>query len=230
MALSNDVISQFVKITNDKTEEKKETIVYGTVVVSNSTKYVKIDGSDLLTPIMATADATDGDRVTVMIKNHTATITGNVSSPAARSADVKGMGSDYQKLSNKIDQFEILVADKVDTEALNAVTGRIDYLVSDNTIIRQNLTAAQADITNLQSDNVTINNRLTVAEADITELKADKLDINVAKITYATIDNLNATNADVHNLESTYTNFVSTTTAKLTDLNNRLAALEKKGE
>lgn len=228
MALSNDIISQFVKITNDKTEEKKETIVYGTVVVSNSTKYVKIDGSDLLTPIMATADATDGDRVTVMIKNHTATITGNVSSPAARSADVKGMGSDYQKLSNKIDQFEILVADKVDTEALNAVTGRIDYLVSDNTIIRQNLTAAQADITNLQSDNVTINNRLTAAEADITELKADKLDVNVAKITYATIDNLKATNADVHNLESTYANFVSTTTAKLTAQDASISDLQAK--
>lgn len=216
MALSNDIISQFVKITNDKTEEKKESIVYGTIVVSNSTKYVKIDGSDLLTPIMATADAQDGDRVTVMIKNHTATVTGNVSSPAARTADVKGMGSDYQKLSNKIDQFEILVADKVDTDALNAVTGRIDYLVSDNTVIRQSLTAAQADITNLQSDNVTINNRLTAAEADITELKADKLDVDIANITYATIDNLDATNADVHNLESTYANFVSTTTAKLT--------------
>ena len=178
MALSNDIISQFVKITNDKTEEKKETIIYGTVVVSNSTKYVKIDGSDLLTPIMATADATDGDRVTVMIKNHTATVTGNVSSPAARSADVKGMGSDYQKLSNKIDQLEILVADKVDTEALNAVTGRIDYLVSDNTVIKQNLTAVQADITNLQSDNVTINNRLTAAEADITEALKSIQDLN----------------------------------------------------
>lgn len=228
MALSNDIISQFVKITNDKTEEKKETIVYGTVVVSNSTKYVKIDGSDLLTPIMATADATDGDRVTVMIKNHTATITGNVSSPAARSADVKGMGSDYQKLSNKIDQFEILVADKVDTEALNAVTGRIDYLVSDNTVIKQNLTAAQADITNLQSDNVTINKRLTAAEADITELKADKLDVDIANITYATIDNLDATNADVHNLESTYANFVSTTTAKLTAQDASISDLQAK--
>lgn len=226
MALSNDIISQFVKITNDKTEEKKESIVYGTVVVSNSTKYVKIDGSDLLTPIMATADAQDGDRVTVMIKNHTATVTGNVSSPAARTADVKGMGSDYQKLSNKIDQFEILVADKVDTDALNAVTGRIDYLVSDNTVIRQSLTAAQADITNLQSDNVTINNRLTAAEADITELKADKLDVDIANITYATIDNLDATNADVHNLESTYANFVSTTTAKLTAQDASIANLQ----
>lgn len=146
MALSNDIISQFVKITNDTTETKKESIVYGTIVNYEGTKYVKIDGSDLLTPITSTADSQDGERVTVMIKNHTATVTGNVSSPAARAADVKGMGSDYQKLSDKIDQFEIIVADKVDTETLNAMSGRIDYLVSDNTIIRQNLTAAQADI------------------------------------------------------------------------------------
>lgn len=146
MALSNYIVSQFVKITNDTTETKKESIVYGTIVNYEGTKYVKIDGSDLLTPITSTADSQDGERVTVMIKNHTATVTGNVSSPAARAADVKGMGSDYQNLSDKIDQFEILVADKVDTETLNAVSGRVDYLVSENTVIRQNLTAAQADI------------------------------------------------------------------------------------
>ena len=170
MGLSNDIVSQFVKITNDTTETKKESIVYGTIVNYDGIKYVKIDGSDLLTPITSTADSQDGERVTVMIKNHTATVTGNVSSPAARTADVKGMESDYQKLSDKIDQFEIIVADKVDTETLNAMSGRIDYLVSDNTIIRQNLTAAQADISELQADNVTINEKLTAAEADISSL------------------------------------------------------------
>ena len=149
MTLSNDIISQFVKITNDKTEEKKESFVYATIVKYNGVKYAKFDGSDLLTPITSTVDTQDGERVTVMIKNHTATVTGNVTSPAARSADVKGMGSDYQNLSDKIDQFEILVADKVDTETLNAVSGRVDYLVSENTVIRQNLTAAQADISSL---------------------------------------------------------------------------------
>lgn len=92
MGLSGDLISEFVKITNDKnTEEKKESIVYGTTVEYNEKKYVKIDGSDLLTPITSTADARAGERVTVMIKNHTATVTGNISSPAARSADVKGV-------------------------------------------------------------------------------------------------------------------------------------------
>ena len=32
MSLSNDLISQFVKITRDQTVEKKESIVYGTTV------------------------------------------------------------------------------------------------------------------------------------------------------------------------------------------------------
>ena len=177
MGLSSDLISQFVKATKDDTETKKETTVYGTAVLYNGTKYVKIDGSDLLTPITTTADVQDGERVTVMIKNHSATVTGNISSPAARSADVKGMDSDYQKLSNKINQLEILVANKVDTEALNAVTGRIDYLVSDNTVIKQSLTEAKADITELKADNVTINEKLTAAEADIEEIKATIIEI-----------------------------------------------------
>lgn len=164
MGLSNDIVSQFVKITNDTTETKKESIVYGTIVNYDGTKYVKIDGSDLLTPITSTADSQDGERVTVMIKNHTATVTGNVSSPAARTADVKGMGSDYQKLSDKIDQFEIIVADKVDTDTLNAMSGRIDYLVSDNTVIRQSLTAAQSDVNALTT-------RVSSAETEISQNK-----------------------------------------------------------
>lgn len=90
MELSNDLISQFVKITNDNdVETKKETTVYGTTVEHNGTTYVKLDGSELLTPISTTAATKPGERVTVMIKNHTATVTGNLSSPAARSDDVK---------------------------------------------------------------------------------------------------------------------------------------------
>ena len=78
MGLSSDLISQFVKATNDKEEVKKESILYGTTVEHEGTTYVKIDGSDLLTPIATTADTLPGERVTVMIKNHAATVTGNL--------------------------------------------------------------------------------------------------------------------------------------------------------
>ena len=71
MSLSNDLISQFVKITRDQTVEKKESIVYGTTVEYESKMYVKIDGSDLLTPITTTADLQAGERVTVMTVSYT---------------------------------------------------------------------------------------------------------------------------------------------------------------
>lgn len=88
MGLSNDLISQFVKATNDNTETKSESTVYGTIVEYAGEKYVKFDGSDLLTPITSTTNIDDGERVTVTIKNHTATVTGNISSPSARSYEL----------------------------------------------------------------------------------------------------------------------------------------------
>jgi hypothetical protein len=91
MTLSNDLISQFVKVTNDDATSKKETIVYGTAVKLDGLTYVKIDGSDLLTPASSTVnipEAEDGERVTVMIKNHSAVISGSLGAQAATTVDV----------------------------------------------------------------------------------------------------------------------------------------------
>ena len=49
MALSNDLISQFAKATKGTSKSIKETVVYGTV--QEDTGFVKIDGSDILTPV-----------------------------------------------------------------------------------------------------------------------------------------------------------------------------------
>ena len=48
MSLSNDVVSQFAKTVNGKNKEKTESTVYGTVVIYGGQRYVKMDGSDLL--------------------------------------------------------------------------------------------------------------------------------------------------------------------------------------
>lgn len=89
MALSNDLISSFVKVAkNDSNKKKTETTVYGTTVKRDGRMWVKIDGSELLTPISSTAEVRENERVTVMVKNHTATITGNMSSPAVRTGTV----------------------------------------------------------------------------------------------------------------------------------------------
>ena len=98
MGLSNDLISEFVKITKDQTTVKKESTVYGTTVKYQDKMYVKLDGSDLLTPVVTTADMGDGERVTVMIKDHTATVTGNITSPSASSTVVKQVATDVDSL------------------------------------------------------------------------------------------------------------------------------------
>lgn len=207
MALSNDLISQFVKVTNDEVKTKPETTVYGTIVEVDGTKFVKIDGSEVLTPISSTADAEENERVTVTIKDHGATVTGNSSSPAARKGSVEDIG-------NKITEVEILVADKVSTKVFDAEKGRIDDLVSDNALIRETLTAQSANIDDLTADNATINETLTAHKAEIDDLEAHKLTATDADLKYATIENLNATNTDVYNLNATYGEFTTLTTNK----------------
>ena len=221
MSLSNDLISQFVKVTNDKEEPKKESFCYGTIVEYEGTKYVKLDGSELLTPISSTADAKVDERVTIMIKNHQAIVTGNLSSPSSRKADV-------DDLSDQISAFEIVIADKVDTSELNAERARIDTLVSDNVLIRETLSANEASIETLESDNVTIKEKLTANEADIDSLKTTKLDAEVADLTYATIEGLETTNASIHNLESDYGSFKSLSTGKFTAIEGDITDLDTK--
>lgn len=182
MSLSSDLISEFVKVTKDDEKPKSETIVYGTTVVEHDgSTYVKLDGSDLLTPVSTTSTAKNGERVTVMIKDHTATITGNMSSPSARSGDVKDIAND-----------------------LNIEKGKIKELIAENATITEKLTAAEGEIDTLQANDVTITEKLTAAEGDIKNLNTDKLSVRDADIKYATIENLESVNGQFNNLGSTY--------------------------
>lgn len=205
VALSNDLASQFAKLLNDGNDKKqKETSMYGTFVESGKKKYVKLDGSELLTPVIQTAAAKDGERVTVTVKNRTAVVTGNLSSPAARSGDV-------EDLSAKVLFVEELMAKKVSTDELEATIGRIETLETDNATIRDTLTAQSAKIDDLETDNATINGTLTAQSAKIDNLETTKLSAEIAEITYATITNLDATNVAIRNLDADYGKFKDAT-------------------
>lgn len=202
MALSNDLISQFAKITKDDKKTNSEQTVYGTVVDYNGEKYLKIDGSDLLTPISSTTRANNDERVTAMIKNHTVTVTGNLTSPAARSDDVDTIGT-------KITEFEVAIGDKVDTKELNAQTARIDELYATDVTIKNSLTANAADIKDLQADNATIKGTLTANSADITNLKAENASIT-GRVT--------ANEANIGTLQTNTANITSKLTAAEADI------------
>ena len=177
MNLSSDLISQFVKATKTDTKVKSDTTMFGTIVYDGRT-YVKLDGSDLLTPVSTTADVQDGERVTVMIKDHSAIVTGNMSSPAARTETVKQIGS-------QISEFEIVMAYKVTTDELEAANATIE-----------SLRAKLATITDLE-----------VVFADIETLQAkfaelEYVSANDVKAINATIENLQAKFGDFTNIST----------------------------
>ena len=209
MGLSNDLISQFVKATNDTKKEKTEKTVYGVVKVQNGTNYVQLDGSDRLTPITTTSNVKAEDRVIVLIKNHSATVIGNTSSPSTTVSDVEG-------INNKITEFETAIGGKVDTGDLNAQSARIDSLNSQVVIAQKDLLAAQGNIETLQADTVEVKEKLTAAEADIDNLEATKLSVEIAEATYATITNLEAANATITSLQSDYGDFKTLVSDKIT--------------
>lgn len=92
MSLSKEVIDQFVKAAKDNGGKKEPNIRYGTIVESGGSNYVKLDGSDILTPFTTTVNTKIGERVIVNISNHSAIVMGNTSSPAARMEDAEEAG------------------------------------------------------------------------------------------------------------------------------------------
>lgn len=89
MSLSNDLISQFIKVTNDNTGKKNEkTTTYATVVESGGVMYVQLDGSDLITPVDTTNILHEGDRVIVDINDHNAVASGNISNPSVSGVEL----------------------------------------------------------------------------------------------------------------------------------------------
>ena len=146
MGLSSDLIAQFVKVTNDAKTPKKDVVLYGTIRNYNNTKYVQLDGSELLTPYDASTDAKDGDRVLVTIKNHTVTATGNMTSPSASVGTVNQVKNDLN------DEFETLKAESVTTAELAATNAKIEELESKQ-ITTEELDAKYATIDNLSATN-----------------------------------------------------------------------------
>lgn len=223
MGLSSELISQFVKITKDEPKPSNGKTVTGTATLYDGKIYVQLDGSDQLTPILSsTAGVKDGDRVTVLIKDHSATVTGNTSSPSAGQGDIEDAKTE---IGNKISEVEILIADKVDTIEFNAEKARIDELVAENATIKGDLTAVNAKIDHIEAGTVTTDD-LEAINADIENLKATKIDADIADLKYATIGSLEATNADIHNLEVDYGSFKDLTTEKFSAVDAEITKLD----
>lgn len=171
MDLSNDLISKFVKITsgNDK-KESKEGTVYGTAVEYDGLMYVKIDGSDLLTPINTTATIKDGERVTIMIKDHNATVTGNISSPSASDDDLNILIAENTSRKEEIQNLD------GEIESVNST------LSSKYTSLEQNLSGFKTTVSETYATKSTVNdlsNNLSSNYATKSEVNQTATDLTI---------------------------------------------------
>lgn len=224
MGISDELTRQFAKETVGKSDRDTGKTVTGTAVKYNGSMYVRIDGSDQITPIISsTVGMKAGDRVTVLIKDHTTTVTGNTTAPSISQDDVNNSN---QEIADKITEVEILVAEKASIKDLEAESARIDDLVADNVTIKDTLTASKAEIDQLKAKDVEISGNLTAQNAEIENLKTTKLDTEIADIKYATIGSLEATNANIHNLKADYGEFKQLSTDKFATNDASIKKLE----
>lgn len=214
MALSSDLVSRFVKTTKDEPETKKETFVYGTIHIENERTFVKIDGASELTPVAtttyfdSTATSVNGERVVVMIKNHSATILGNITSPSARQEDVSDAIETSNAAKAEIEEFNKIISEKVDTEQFTAEIARIDDLTV------KNLNTINAKIEDLEVNKVDANT------ANISNLTTDH-----AEFKAATAENFSSVNSTITNLSSDYATFKDTSTNKFTAIEANISDL-----
>ena len=218
----NNLATTFAKIIKEDATATKDSTVYGTAVEFNGKMYVKLDGSERMTPIETTTSIKEGDRVTVLIKAHSATVTGNVTDPSTSKSDKKATDDKIKDLSAKVSEFGTIVAGKVSTEQLQAAEGRITNLESDNVNVKNELKAQSASITDLDVKKASIDD-LKATNASIDNLKANMLTTDALDAKYATIKNLEATDASIHNLSADYGDFKKAT---VDDLKARKAEID----
>lgn len=117
MKLSDNVISEFVKMTNDTpSTNTNQSKIYGTAIIYNDEQYVQLDGSDLLTPADNTVHIKNGERVTVSIQNHVATIDGNISDIAASNQHLVSVDNDLVNYKITTEGMFLQVRDEFDTK------------------------------------------------------------------------------------------------------------------
>lgn len=215
MKLSNDLLTQFVKITKTEEKPKGDTTLYGTAEVDeNGNVSIRFDGADISTPATTTVSIQDGDYVTAMIKNHAVIITGNKSAPAAVKERPSSSGG-------KVSFVGTLIGETASLELLQTERARIDKLYADDVTIRGRLDTNEGKIENLEAADVNITGRLTSAEGNITDLQTKMLTADSAVITDLQAKMLTADSATIKNLEAAdvdITGRLSTAEGNITNL------------
>lgn len=226
MALSNEIVSQFAKLTNGNKETEKEDILYGTVVISDGKKYVRLDGSNMDTPISSTTNIKANDRVMVMIKDHAAIVTGNITSPSADQESVDDLNNKTDDISNQVTKFGIIVSYKISTDDITALNATFEAMKAISGKFSE-LDAVTAEIETLQAKIASVEyldaNDISAINAEIENIQA-----KFGSFTGVTTEDLNAFNAEITNLTARVGNFTYVSTEVLNAMKATIRDLDTK--
>ena len=226
MGLSSELASQFAKVTNDSSRNTNDTKLYGTITMLGEVPHVKLDGTEELTPISRTVEVAEGDRVEVMIANHSATVTGNLTDP---SIGIVRAGNLESKITQTAEQIQLQVSDlekNLDSKITQTATeirsevSDLDGRFSENITtvengIREDLTNSLASM----SDTLTgISNDLSGLE-ESTNSSISAINASIESITF------NVSNLD-SKITQTAADIRSEVSAEVTDLNATIANTE----
>ena len=233
MSLSSDLASQFAKVTNDSSRNTNGTKLYGTITMLGEVPHVKLDGTEELTPISRTVEVAEGDRVEVMIANHSATVTGNLTDP---SIGIMRAGNLESKITQTAEQIQLQVSDlekKLDSKITQTAT-EIRSEVSDlDGRFSENITTVENGIRNDMANSLaSMSDTLTGLSNDLTGLGEDLTGLEES--TNSSISTINASiesiTLNVSNLDSKITQTAaeirSEVSAEVTDLNTTIVNTE----
>ena len=233
MSLSSDLASQFAKVTNDSSRNTNGTKLYGTITMLGEVPHVKLDGTEELTPVSRTVEVAEGDRVEVMIANHSATVTGNLTDP---SIGIIRAGNLESKITQTAEQIQLQVSDlekKLDSKITQTAT-EIRSEVSDlDGRFSENITTVENGIRNDMANSLaSMSDTLTGLSNDLTGLGEDLTGLEES--TNSSISTINASiesiTLNVSNLDSKITQTAaeirSEVSAEVTDLNATIVNTE----
>ena len=233
MGLSSELASQFAKVTNDSSRNTNGTKLYGTITMLGEVPHVKLDGTEELTPISRTVEVAEGDRVEVMIANHSATVTGNLTDP---SIGIVRAGNLESKITQTAEQIQLQVSDlekNLDSKITQTAT-EIRSEVSDlDGRFSENITTVENGIRNDMTNSLaSMSDTLTGLSNDLTGLGEDLTGLEES--TNSSISTINASietlTFNVSNLDSKITQTAaeirSEVSAEVTDLNATIVNTE----
>ena len=213
------ILAKTVKAITPKEDKPPETQIRGTIVFRDGEHFVRIDGApnNALTPISDTAEGAsdagfvNGDRVLVLLKNHQAIVTKNLTTGLQAQA-AKEAGAFVTEITDEGITAQRIIANDIFTNTLRANEITADEIIAGMATI-DTLDANYAHITEGVIDNAKI------GVADVEDLEA-----NYAHITQGVIDNAKIDQADVNNLSA---NYAQINAANISDLSAQNAWVNK---